>query len=81
MSNTLVTIKHDLKQVANDTIFATAMLYGVYTAGLDTKMIQMTGMNPYSSTVNQALLSGVLFGGVGWLQREALKMKLPVNVL
>ena len=77
----LVTIKHDLKQVANDTIFSAAVLYGIYTAGLDTKLAQMSGSNPYASTINQAILSGVMFGGVNWAQREALKMKLPVNIL
>ena len=81
MSNTLVTIKHDLKQVANDTIFSAAVLYGIYTADLDTKLAQVSGLNPYTSTVNQAILSGVIFGGVNWAQREAVRMKLPVNIL
>ena len=81
MSNVLITIKHDAKQIANDAIFASAMLYGVYTLKLDTKFAQTVGLNPYSSTIQAALLSGLLFGSIGAIQREAIKMKLPVNIL
>ena len=81
MSNVLITIKHDLKQIANDAIFSTAVLYGVYTLQLDSKLAKITGLNPYASTLNTALLSGVVFAGVNAAQREAIKMKLPVNVL
>jgi len=81
MSNVLITIKHDAKQIANDTIFASAVLYGVYNMKLDTKFAQTVGLNPYSSTIQAALLSGLLFGSIGAIQREAIKMKLPVNIL
>ena len=59
----------------------TAILYGVYNMRLDTKFAQTVGLNPYTSTVQTALLSGLLFGGVNALQREAIKMKLPGNIL
>ena len=81
MSNVLVTIKHDAKQMANDAIFSTATLYGIYTMQLDNKFASMVGLNPYYSTLNASLLAGVLFAGVSALQREAIKMKLPVNIL
>ena len=81
MSNILITVKHDAKQIANDTIFSAALLYSVYTMKLDTKFAQTVGLNPYSSTIQAALLSGLLFGGIGAVQGEAIKMKLPVNIL
>ena len=81
MSNVLVTIKHDAKQMANDLVFSTAVLYGVYQLQLDNKLARMVGLNPFSSTFNTALLSGAMFAGTSALQREAIKMKLPVNVL
>ena len=80
MSNVLVTIKHDAKQMANDMIFSTAVWYGVYTMQLDTKLANLVGMNPYP-TLNSAILAGAVFAGTSAIQREAIKMKLPVNVL
>ena len=80
MSNVLVTIKHDAKQIANDAIFSTAVLYGVYNLSLDHKLSGLIGLNSYS-TLGSSVLGGILFAGTSAIQREAIKMKLPVNIL